>query len=367
MKTLIACLFAVLVTCTTALGQAQFTTIYSFAGTPDGESPVGALVFDRAGNVYGTTEYGGANGWGSVFELSPNGSGGWTEAILYNFCQTTDCPDGGRPAVGLSLDAEGNLYGTTSWGGATGCPFQIPGCGTVFELMRPAAAGEVWTETVLYEFCPIPNGGNCVDGAVPLGKLIFDTYGNLYGTTSTGGGTNRGGAVFELSPSSAGWTEQVLYSFCSLEDCVDGAAPEAGVTFDKSGNLYGTTSIGGSNKYRGGGVVFKLTPGSNGWTENVLYAFHTPTGPFGGYLLGDVALDSAGNVYSTANSGGANGVGVVFRVTPEGGLQELPFDNANGSWPTAGVLIDPRSGAVTGRLRGPVFRLERFLKLRAQR
>jgi uncharacterized repeat protein (TIGR03803 family) len=354
MKTLIAYLLAALVGCGVALGQAQLTSIYSFAGTPDGQSPVGALVFDKAGNLYGTTEGGGVSGWGSVFELSPNGDGTWTESILYSFCEP-GCPNGTNPAAALVPDDAGNLYGTTIGGGGPQCPPGYPGCGTVFELMHPATSGGMWTESVLYEFCQIPGDDNCIDGAQPHGKLTFDISGNLYGTVPLGG-ANGGGAVFELSPSSGGWTETLLYSFCPQPDgliCPDGDSPEAGVTFDKSGNLYGTTAFGGSNKYRGGGVVFKLSPGSNGWAENVLYGFLTPSGHYGGYLLGDVTLDSAGNVYSTGNEGGEYGQGVVFRLTPIGSLEELSFDaDTNGYGPAAGVLIDPRSGAVYGTTTG---------------
>ena len=352
MKSLFVSLFTVLVSCGVAVGQAQLTTIYSFAGTPDGESPVGALVFDKAGNLYGTTEWGGANGWGSVFELSPNGDGTWSESTLFSFCQSSGCPDGAQPVAAPVLDTTGNLYGTTSAGGGSKCPGYGMGCGTVFELMHPLAPGGVWTESVLYEFCQIPGDDNCIDGAQPHGKLILDAAGNLYGTGSYGGTTGGGGVVFELSPGSGSWTEEVVYSFCSLANCLDGLYPEAGVTFDKSGNLYGTTSAGGSSQYRGGGVVFKLTPGLNGWTENVLYSFPKRTGSKGGDLLGDVALDSAGSVYSTANSGGADGFGVVFRVTQQGALLELPFNDTNGSYPAAGVLIDPRSGAIYGTTSG---------------
>jgi hypothetical protein len=181
----------------------------------------------------------------------------------------------------------------------------------------PINFGGQWTESVLYEFCQ--TGGNrCSDGARPFSKLVFDGSGNLYGTTSL---SDAGGVVFELSPGVAGWTETVLYSFCSLGAppvCPDGNKPMAGVVFDKEGNLYRTTSAGGSPKYQGGGVIYKLTPGQNGWTEKTVYAFPGATGPKGGGLFGEVNFDSAGNIYSTAAQGGANGWGVVFRLTPKG-------------------------------------------------
>jgi uncharacterized repeat protein (TIGR03803 family) len=200
MKTLL-CAAVVVLGCGLALGQ--YKVLWSFSGLPgDGADPVSGLVSDHAGNLYGTTQYGGANDGGTVFELSPNADGSWAETILYNFCGDKNeghCNDGQYPTTGLILDRAGNLYGTTNNGGSTDCLHNSYGCGTVFEL-SPSAG--VWTETVLYSFCA---DTNCDDGYYPDSQLIFDGSGNLYSTTSSGGTGNGGyGTVFELSPSASG-------------------------------------------------------------------------------------------------------------------------------------------------------------------
>src|ERR1700722_14907688 len=271
MKTLGTLFIAALLACVSAAASAQ-TTIYSFSG-PDGASPLGKLVFDQVGNIYGTTQLGGANGEGSVFELSPNGDGTWTETTIYSFCQQANCSDGSNPTAALIFDGAGNLYGTANTGGGPRCPSGGGGCGNVFELLPPGIPGEPWTESVLYDFCQIPGDEGCSDGAKPFSTLVFDSAGNLYGTALAG--ASDGGVVFELSQGAAGWAETVLYSFCSQGSppvCPDGHNPKAGVVFDNEGNLYGTTYAGGSPKYQGGGVVYKLTPGQNGWTEKTVYA-----------------------------------------------------------------------------------------------
>jgi uncharacterized repeat protein (TIGR03803 family) len=222
--------------------------LHSFNDT-DGAYSSAGLIFDKNGNLYGTTLEGGdygcsASGCGTVFELTPTAGGGWTETVLLNF----NGSDGSGPQAGLIFDAAGNLYGTTVGGGTNCPPF---GCGTVFELTPTAGGG--WTEKVLHSF------GNGTDGANPFAGLIFDAAGNLYGTTY-GGGTYRCGAsgcgtAFELTPAAGGsWTETVLYSFSRGND---GFEPEAGLIFDSAGNLYGTTAVGGTYD---GGTVFELTP-----------------------------------------------------------------------------------------------------------
>jgi uncharacterized repeat protein (TIGR03803 family) len=353
MKILDTLLIAALLACSSAAASAQ-TTIYSFSG-PDGASPLGKLVFDQAGNLYGTTQLGGANGGGSVFELSPNGDGTWTETTIYSFCQTAGCTDGSNPLAALIFDAAGNLYGTAVGGGAR-CPLEgTAGCGVVFELSPPLQGGE-WIESVLYDFCQLTTDARCPDGFAPASKLIFDAAGNLYGTADAG--MNGQGIVFELSPRVGSWIETVLYSFCSVgiyPHCLDGRAPLAGVVFDGEGNLYGTTQSGGSRYLMGGGVVYKLTPGKDGWAENVVYAFPDAAGPKGGILCGEVNFDSAGNIYSTATQGGSNSVGVVFKLTSDG-LEEVAFDpRVNGAYPFAGVLIDAHNGDVYGTASGGGF------------
>jgi uncharacterized repeat protein (TIGR03803 family) len=216
------------------------SVLYSFTGGADGGSPWAALVFDAAGNLYGTTWVGGADGKGAVFKLTPNPDGTWTESVLYSF---TGGADGAYPAAGVIFDAAGNLYGTTGGGGADDN-------GAVFKL-TPDPDGS-WTESVLHSF----TGG--ADGGGPVTALIFDAAGNLYGTTAGGGSRLlnicRGlgcGVVFELTPTSTGWSETVLNEFLGKA-----ADPEAPVIFDPKGNLYGTTWSGTGNY----GVVFEITP-----------------------------------------------------------------------------------------------------------
>src|ERR1035441_332430 len=221
------------VTSTWATAQEKVLHNFNNNGT-DGTNPRAGLIFDAAGNLYGTTENGGTNGVGTVFELTPTAGGGWTETVLYSFCSQANCTDGYQPWAGLIFDAAGNLYGTTVYGGTadTTCSY----CGTVFELTPNGSGG--WTETVLHSF------GDGTDGFYPSAGLIFDAAGNLYGTTAMGGTYDYpwDGTVFELTPAAGGgWTEKVLYSFGGG---TDGYWPEAGLIFDAAGNLYGTTYSG---------------------------------------------------------------------------------------------------------------------------
>src|SRR5260370_1801942 len=231
----------------TAAGGWAATNLHTFTGGLDGESPQGGLVMDAAGNLYGTTLVGGVDSLGDVFELSPTSSGGWKYSVIYNFSYPTLGGDG--PAGTLVVDSAGNLYGSTEGGGAENY-------GTIFEL-SPSSSG-TWTETVLYSFLES-------SGRRPGGALIFDSAGNLYGTTQNGGDLTCGygigcGTVFELSPNgSGGWSESVLHSFTG--GFGEGKYPwYAGVIFDSAGNLYGTTSGGGHNSECAGGcgVVYKL-------------------------------------------------------------------------------------------------------------
>ena len=194
------------------------------------------------------------------------------EQTLYKFCSQTNFTDGAVPQSGLIMDGAGNLYGTTTHGGSGSFCSEIDsgGCGTVFKLV-PSSTG--WTQTVLYAFCAKTN---CSDGAFPRAELIMDAAGNLYGTTGRGS-TPVGGTVFKLAPSNTGWTETVLYAFCAQAGCKDGDLPQSGLIMDGAGNLYGTTTYGGSvcseDGMRGCGTVFQLAPSSTGWTETVLYSF----------------------------------------------------------------------------------------------
>lgn len=276
-------------------GQGGWTekVLHNFGNAEDGTRPQAGLIIDSNGNLYGTTFGGGTRGDGTAFEVTPNGSGGWTERVLHNF--GTGAHDGVNPSADLIFDAAGNLYGTTVSGGNLNS-------GTVFELIPNGSGG--WTETVLHNF------GHAQDGDSPQGgALVFDTMGNLYGTTNTGG-TNNAGTVFEMSPNgSGGWTERTLHNFGFG---FDGNGPYCGVVFDSNGNLYGTTVEGGNNSV---GVVFKMTPNGDGtWTETKLHNFGT--GNDGAFPQAGVIVDSAGHLYGTAGAGGTQGDGTVFQVTP---------------------------------------------------
>lgn len=264
------------------------TLLYSFcvlAACADGYHPRAGLIMDTKGNLYGTAFDGGAYDAGAVFELSPSG----TETVLHSFCQQTGCPDGYYPQAGLVMDTNGNLYGTTLYNGAYGG-------GTVFKISSDGTA------TTFYNFC---TATGCKNGRYPQAGLILDTNGNLYGTTY-GGGAYGKGTVFELSPSGA---ETVLHSFCARTGCSDGSHPRADLVMDTAGNLYGTTYYGGTNSV---GTVFKLSP--NG-TETVLHSF-AANGSDGTHPYAGLVTDTMGNLYGTTYSGGANGYGTVFKVTP---------------------------------------------------
>ncbi|MGD0213468.1 MAG: choice-of-anchor tandem repeat GloVer-containing protein [Terriglobales bacterium] len=300
--------------------QAQ-TDLYGFKGGSDGAYPLSPLTFDNAGNLYGMTNGGafyGQPGYGTVFELSPNGSGGWNESVLYNFCSAPNCADGATPTFSsLVFNSQGNLYGTASAGGAYGY-------GVVFEL---SPSGSNWTETVLYSFA---NDG---DGAYPQNGVIFDHAGNLYGTTcNCGSGGNGNGGVFELSPSAGGWTEQLIYP-------VDATASYAGLTIDTEGNIFGTTLS----------TVFELSPnGNGGWTPAVIHTFDGPND--GDDAQGTPAFDHDGNLYGTTTSG-ANGNGTVYKLTlvtkgthkgnwTEKILHRFTGRRGDGQLPFGGVVVD---------------------------
>jgi uncharacterized repeat protein (TIGR03803 family) len=352
---------------TIGLAQSQtFTVLHSFTGGPDGANPLAGLAMDHAGNLYGTASLGG-QGYGTVYKLAPRG-GGWIFSPLYQFHGP---PDGFYPEAGVTIAADGSLYGTTFYGGqsSTAC---IQGatdtCGTAFRLQPPptACASVIcpWLETQIYLFNNEPKFHYPA-----AGEMIFDDMGNLYGAALQGGTTSTNGGVYQFTPSGGGWTETNLYTFINsnrdgdapvggiirdgagniygttmgiypaqttpygsayelsnsgagwnvtmsylFQNGNDGAFPKAAFAMDTSGNLYGTTSAGGPN---GGGVVFELSPSQGGWVFNTLYSFNAPPGRGS---FGPLLLDSAGNLYGTVLAGGAPQQGAVFKLTNVGGV-----------------------------------------------
>ena len=315
-----------------------FTPIYIFSGA-DGANPSARVVIGPDGALYGTAVQGGANGRGVVFQLRPPATFCkavqclWTETILHSFALSND---GSYPGAGdLLFDSAGNIWGTTGNGG------DFFG-GTVYELVR---SGGSWTETVIHSF------GAPGDGSRPAAGLTTDSQGSLYGTTESGGST-QGGTAYQLTHSGSGWTEKVIHSF---DNDTEGSGPLGGVIFDAAGNLYGTTSAGGPS-FAGG--VYELTPTGNGWVSNPLYLFQnayvgsrasltfgsdgklygtlniadvdvfeltqsggtwTQTGLYGrtnDTPSGNVIFDANGNLYTTGSQGGPNQDGLVLQITP---------------------------------------------------
>ena len=389
------CALGVAVFAATAFAS-NLKVLHSFNGGTDGSYPVAAMVPDHSGNLYGTTRYGGANGQGTVFELTSS-NGVWNETILYSFAGGND---GASPAASVVFDAAGNLYGTTRLGGPDNA-------GTVFKL---AHVNGTWQESVLYSFTggndggspqaaltivgtaligTAPGGGthgngvvfevqpvsgkwqeqvvyNFVggssDGAYPYSTLILDKAGNIYGTTESGG-PNQAGSVFELSKSTSGWQEKVLYFFTGN---LDGGSVNAGVIFDKSGNLYGTTTSGG--KYNSG-TVFELAASVSGWSESVLYNFSG--GNDGGFPTAAPVMDANGSLYGSTFNGGVFGYGTIFQLSPSAGAWTetvlYQFTGGNdGAFPQASLLLTKLgliSTATEGgsNFTGTVFTVTRLL------
>ena len=365
--------------------------LYNFQGSPDGAGPRGSLIADSSGSLYGTTFDGGV-GSGTVFKLTPSGSG-YVESLLYTFSGGSD---GQSPWAGLIADSTGALYGTTSYGGNLGCD-PSRGCGTVFKL-TPAGSG--YTESVLYSF-----GSYSGDGTNPgFGALVADKSGALYGTTRSGGSANFG-TVFKLTPSGSGYTESLLHSFqfgsdsgypaaglmrkdgslygttqgfcCPSRAVVfrltpsrsgyrfntlytflgvpDGDSPAGGVVSDSTGALYGTTAYGGDGgcvTSIGCGTVFKLTPSGSNYTESILYRFqYNPTGPGiwdGAYPYAGVVVDETGALFGTTYGGGSNenhcatfSCGTIFKLTPMGlsyTETSFAFNGVDGKLPYASLI-----------------------------
>ncbi len=285
---------------------ATLTTIHNFAGASDGSNPVDGLLLGANGAFYGTTSTGGPSGLGVVFQMGAKGH----ETVLHGFLGGAD---GATPNGGL-IEAGGNtLFGTTTGGGAHGA-------GTVYSVQGT-------NETVLYSFA-----GGAGDGATPLAGLLSDSKGNLYGTTSAGGPAGTG-TVFELlAPTSktGAWTEKVLYSFAGG---TDGATPVGRVSLDSAGNVYGTTSLGGTNGY---GTVFELQAGS--WHETILHNF--VNGNDGGTPYAGLVADKQGNFYGAATQGGVNGGGTVFELSPSQGGYTFSVPASVPGWGISGTFRD---------------------------
>jgi uncharacterized repeat protein (TIGR03803 family) len=306
--------------------QRQWTesVYYNFQGYPDGGLPVGGLVMDKSGNLYGTTDAGGdpQDKAGTVFQLVPDGIGGWNYNLLHTFQGTSygEVPsDGGDARGNLVVDEAGNVFGLTYRGGdGGGLCNDHNGCGVLFEL-SPGPDGS-WTYQTVHAFSGASTVGTPgKDGAYPWSHLVRDQAGNLYGTTELGGKYGYGTVFeFKMVGKKKQWKEVVLHNF-NLNPFVpgkhDGVYPETGVTFDQAGNLYGTTSVGGAHD---AGTVYKLSPNANhtSWQETVLYSFTGVDGD-GAYPsdFGGVAVDNAGNVYGTTFDGGTYGFGTVFEVS----------------------------------------------------
>ena len=334
------------------VAQAQtYTVIHNFSGGTDGAQPYSGLTPDGAGNYYGTTFLGGNNhsctqyGCGTVYRLSKK-NGAWVLTNLYTF---EGGADGGLPKARVVFGPDGALYGTTFGGGSGICGGT--GCGIVFRLTPPAspchAVSCPWTETTLHAF-------NLDDGAAPgAGDLVFDHSGNIYGTTTRGGGNPAWGVVYKLTHVNGQWTETVLFNFDGYDQ---GGTPQGGVIFDNDGNLWGTTQFGGLNnlpEFWGPGVIYELTPNGTGWTAQTIHEFRNDTSD-GGLPQASLFLANDGSMYGTSSTGGAGlcamdtyytGCGSVFALFP-GGYAPLFLgftsgsENPSLSGPTAPVTVD---------------------------
>jgi uncharacterized repeat protein (TIGR03803 family) len=362
----LAVISALLIAARPAQSQTQ-EVLYNFQSNPDGASPSGPVTYNN-GNLFGTTYIGGAYGNGSVFELTPNGSGGWNEKVLYSFCPASpSCTDGANPAYSsVIFDKSGNLYGTAYNGGSSGN-------GVVFKL---TPSGSSWTESVVYNFADTPDDAN------PINGLVVDSKGNFYGTTYAGGALGNG-SVFEMSPSGANWTEKVianinsngsglainsagyifgtsyalvfalvptasgsfneytLFTFNPSAASKEGSNPAGTVAVDSSDNVYGTTLLGGTSNQ---GVVYKLSEPTKGaaFKESIIAEFGTKIGEG---AVGGLIVDSSGNLYGTSEMGGRSSDGTVYELSPTGtGTYTqtvlVIFSGYNGAAPTDELILN---------------------------
>lgn len=382
-------------------------TLHSFCAEHkchDGLGPLGRIMIDQSGNLYGTAADGGPHhGKGVVYELARRHDGTWKYKLLYGFCKYHDCSDGSVPNGGVFADTERNLYGTTISGGSHDR-------GTAF-VLTPNADRSTWTVHTLYTFC---SKDNCSDGLNPSGPLTYmgaatgaaydgisplygttsftfsvpstvfeltrgengwneaviatfavnaaagfgvvaDASGNLYGVSNVDGAYNQG-TIFELSLNAGSWTKTVLYDFCKLPGCADGGTPSGPLLMDASGDLYGTVAEGGTGTACGSGVgcggVFKLVPKGNQSQYTLLYSFCLTDCADGRYPKGGVTMDEAGNLFGTTEGDGVSGLGTVFELSGTH-LQTLytfcaePPNCTDGEYPEFGVALDA-SGNLIG-------------------
>jgi uncharacterized repeat protein (TIGR03803 family) len=381
--------FGYLVGTNLSLTAETYTVLHSFTGGGDGGTPLAGVTIDAQGNLYGTTSAGGV-GFGTVYKMKEK-NGFWTIAPLYKFAGGDD---GATPEARVVIGTNGTLYGTTNAGGGSATCTAPAGCGTVFNLHPtptiPATVLTPWIENVLYRFLggadgAYPGYGDIVfdsagdiyntasqggtfacsghlgcgavyeltrsgqtytqsviydftggsDGAFPLGAVAFDHAGNL-DTTAWEGGINNGGSVIQLAPNGSGWTETTIHQFTAASD---GSGPYAGVIVDSAGNLYGSASSGGANA---GGTIFKMTPSGNSWTYSVLQSL---TGAGAAGSLRNLFMDAAGNLYGTAAVAGAYSFGSVFKLTPSNGgwIYTDIYDftgGTDGSNPNSNIVLD---------------------------
>ncbi|MCJ2088231.1 Hint domain-containing protein [Methylobacterium sp. E-005] len=328
--------------------MATVDTLFSFAfdtqrGNATGAFPLPGLIADAQGNLYGTTQQGGANETGAVYELV-KGANGYTQQTLFSFDANTSTGNatGITPFAGLTADSQGNLYGTTIQGGANNG-------GTVFELVKGANG---YAQKTLYSF-PVDPRANAVEISARSG-LLADAQGNLYGTTYTGG-VNDNGTVYELVKGANGFSQRTLFSFDSgaYSGNTTGSGPKGNLISDAEGNLYGTTLVGGKSGY---GAVYELVKGPNGYSQKNLFSFDNPnSGTAGATPDSGLTADAQGNLYGTTKLGGANGLGTVYELVkgPSGYSHKIlySFDataNNNGGFLSPGQLTIDGQGNIYG-------------------
>jgi uncharacterized repeat protein (TIGR03803 family) len=316
--------------------------LYSFVGGIDGANPQAGVIFDQAGNLYGATMQGGRNNSGTLYKLTPNSRGGWTESTIYTFNCSGSA--GCLPRADLAFDAKGNLYGTTSSGSSGSCVYKSnSGCGAVFEL-TPESGG-TWTETTVHVFAGAPN-----DGSIPVAGVVLDSAGNLYGTTQYGGSgsCNRYselplgcGITYKLTLSGGTWTETMLHNIARGGG--SGIYPSGELFLDDANHLFGVTQQGGD----GLGTVFELNYSQEkGWQRTQPHIFYS--NPDGAFPAGRLAADTKGDLFGVTSDGGnIFNWGSVFEVRrTDDGWKEWIFHAFNGPpdgrSPSAGLVSDPQ-------------------------